>query len=283
MYCNQRKIDPFQTNLEHVIEFFTSLFENGLGYSSINSARSALSALGLKFDTILVGQHPLVIRYLKGVFNLRPTRPKYSCVWDVQIVLNYLCKLSPVKLISRKELTLKLTMLLALTNATRVQSLHLISVNSVIKLKSEFVFVVDGLLKQSRPGYKEPVISCKCYPPDRRLCIFTVLKEYLFRTKDLRSQGDNKLLISYVKPFKPVSKDTISRWIKVVMTRSGINTDIFGSHSVRAASVSKAKLNKVPLNEILSKAGWSNARTFAKYYDKDIVKDTFAEAVIRQK
>jgi hypothetical protein len=70
--------------------------KKGLGYSSINIARSALSALGLKFDSILVGQHPLIIRYLRGVFNLRPCRPKYTCIWDVQLVLNLLRTLSPV-------------------------------------------------------------------------------------------------------------------------------------------------------------------------------------------
>lgn len=47
------------------------------------------------------------------------------------------------------------------------------------KFKSDFVFEVDCLIKERRPGYKEPGISCKAYPPDRRLCIYTVLKEHL--------------------------------------------------------------------------------------------------------
>lgn len=258
------------------------MYEKGSGYSSINTARSALSALGLKFDSILVGQHPLIIRFLRGVFNLRPSRPKYTCIWDVQLVLNLLRTLSPVKFISLKDLTLKLTMLLALTNATRIQSVHLICLNNVHKLKSEFVFKIDDLVKQSRPGYKEPVISCKAYPPDRRLCIYTVLKEYLFRTEKMRDSATSRLLLSYVKPHKNVTKDTISRWIKVILNRSGIDTKLFGSHSVRSASTSKAKSNAVPIDEILKKAGWSNVKTFAQYYDKKIVTDGFAEGVLKQ-
>ena len=70
VYCSIRKINQFEASLDNVIEFLSSLFEKGLGYSSINTARSALSALGLKFDSILVGQHPLIISYLRGVFNL---------------------------------------------------------------------------------------------------------------------------------------------------------------------------------------------------------------------
>ena len=95
--------------------------------------------------------------------------------------------------------------------------------NNVHKFKSEFVFKIDDLVKQSRPGYKEPVISCKAYLPDRRLCIYTVLKEYLIRTKKMRDSSISKLLLTYVKPHKNVTKDTISRWIKVILNRFGFN------------------------------------------------------------
>lgn len=82
VYCSMRKINQFEASLENVIEFLSSLFEKDLGCSSINTVRSALSAQGLKFDSILVGQHPLIISYLRGVFNLHPCRPKYTCIWD---------------------------------------------------------------------------------------------------------------------------------------------------------------------------------------------------------
>lgn len=169
--------------MEDVIEFLSFLFNKGLGYSAINAARSALSSLGLFFDNIAVGKHPLVIRFLKGVFNLRPSKPRYTCIWDVEHVLNYLRKLSPVKYITLKDLTLKLVMLMALTNATRVQTLHLINIDSCTKLRSGFVFQLDTSIKQSRPGYKNPVLTCNAYPPDRRLCVFTVLKEYFYVLK----------------------------------------------------------------------------------------------------
>ena len=120
----------------------------------------------------------------------------------------------------------------------------------------------------------------KAYPPDRRLCVFTVLKEYLYRTKHLRKDS-SKLLISYVKPHKDVSRDIVARWIKTVLHRSGIDTKIYGAHSVRAASTSRAKLKAVPVQEILGKAGWSNERTFSKFYDKKILTDPFVSAVLQ--
>lgn len=112
----------------------------------------------------------------------------------------------------------------------------------------------------------------KAHLPDRRLCINVVVKEYLSRTALIKN-GEQSLLLSYVKQHKAVTRDTMSRWIKMVMNISGINTDIFGSHSVRSASVSKAKFAAVPVDEILRKVGWSNAGTFSKFYEKDIIVD----------
>lgn len=58
--------------------------------------------------------------------------------------------------------------------------------------------------------------------------------------------------------------------VKTVMIRANIYISKFGSHSVRSAAVSKAKLNSVPIMDILQKAGWSNEKTFAKFYNKKI-------------
>ena len=87
---------------------------------------------------------------MKGVYNLRPMRSRYCQTWSVDIVLNYLRKLSPVKKLSLKELSLKLVMLVALTNVARVQTINLLSVNSFTKFNSEFVFQFENVLKQSR-------------------------------------------------------------------------------------------------------------------------------------
>lgn len=269
-YCRERKISEVQISINIVLDYLTILFENGLGYSSINTARSALSALGLVIDNVLVGAHPLVVRFMKGVYNLRPTKSKNICVWDVSLVLNYLRKLSPVNMLTLQEVTLKLVMLIALTNATRVQTLKFLSVDCMEKLRDEFVFHLDVLLKQSRPGYKNPDVKLRAFPPDRRLCVYTVLKEYIKRTEILRVHT-KQLLISYIKPHKAVTCSTISRWIKVVLQKSGIDTRQFSAHSVRSAATSKAKLYNVSLADIMSKAGWTNVNTFATFYNKRII------------
>ena len=280
-YCGERKISEIQISIATVLDFLTSLFENGLGYSSINTARSALSALGLMFDNVLVGAHLLVIRFMKGVFNLRPVRMKNVCIWDVSIVLHYLRKLSPVNTLSLQDLTYKLVMLIALTNATRSQTIKFLNIDYMEKLKDQYLFHFDVLLKQTRPGYKNPDVILKAYPIDRRTCVMTVLKEYLKQTHELRA-NTRQLFISYIKPYKAVSTSTISRWIKVILHRAGIDIKQFGAHSVRSASTSKAKLNNVSISDIVDRAGWYNVKTFASFYDKRIVCNNVDVTVLNQ-
>ena len=65
----------------------------------------------------------------------------------------------------------------------------------------------------------------------------------------------------YHKPHNPVSTATIGRWLEEVLKRAGIDIQKFSGHSTRSASVSAAKT-------ILDAAGWSNADSFAKFYDR---------------
>ena len=93
--------------------------------SSINTARSALSAfLSLGYKDSL-GEHPLIERFMKGVFNQGPALPRYQNIWDVNIVLEYLASLSPVNVLSFSTLTLKFVMLLFFTFGTFFLSVKL--------------------------------------------------------------------------------------------------------------------------------------------------------------
>ena len=273
-------MDPFSAKVEEVIEFLTSQYNTGVGYETLNTARAALSALGLNFGGFACGSHPLVIRYMKGIFTLRPPKPRHAQVWDVNKVLGFLRTLSPVKHLTLKNLTLKLTMLMALSNAARVQTLQLLSVEKLEKNRSAFKFMLQSSLKQNRPAYNINSVQFKAYPPDRRLCVYTVIKEYLRRTEPVR-QGCDSLLLSYVKPYGPVTRATIARWIKTVMQRAGINIQMFGAHSVRSAATSTACYNNVPISDILKAAGWTRENTFAKYYRKPVEKeDRFQQGVL---
>jgi site-specific recombinase XerD len=91
--------------------------------------------------------------------------------------------------------------------------------------------------------------------------VLEYLKEYIKRTTVLRGE-QSKLFVSFVKPHKAVTKDTIARWVKSILQQSGIDTDKFTCHSTRAASTSCVKAAGLNLKQIMQSAGWSNSSTF---------------------
>ena len=74
------------------------------------------------------------------------------------------------------------------------------------------------------------VVKFTSYPADSRICVVTTLQMYLACINGTCCDY-KQLLLSYLKPFKLVSRSTISRWIKVVMHSSGINVKC-SSHTV---------------------------------------------------
>ena len=194
------------------LEFLLELFKKGLGYSSLNTARCALSCIITPNNTGSFGSKPLVVRFLKGVYESRPSVPRYVETWDVTVVLKFLATLHPPSKLTLRELTLKLVMLVSLVSGQRGQSIQLLDINCMSQTETSCTFVITQNVKQSKPGIKQPVIKLEAYPIDDRLCVVTLLKEYLSRTAWLRGKH-SQLFISYVKPFGPVSRDTISRWL----------------------------------------------------------------------
>ena len=215
---------------------------------------------------------------MKGIFQEKPPRPKYTEIWDVSIVLSYLQPLSPVDKLSLKELTLKLVVLILLVSGQRGQTVHLLSIDHMVSVNNCYTFQIVDHLKQSRPGVKNPLVELKPFK-DKTQCVVTTLKGYLTRTHSLRG-SESQLFISYNRPFNRVSRETISHWVKFVLTESGIDTLRFKPHSTRAVSTSAASNASASLDDILHTPGWSPESTFAKLYNKPIIKEnTFGDKV----
>src|SRR3954469_22599380 len=62
-FCSEAGFHPSQVNVKSVLCFLSKLYSDGLSYSSINSARSALSVTYGKVDNVSVGEHPIVKRF----------------------------------------------------------------------------------------------------------------------------------------------------------------------------------------------------------------------------
>ncbi|CAH3179081.1 unnamed protein product, partial [Porites lobata] len=235
------------------VGFLVTLHDKGLKYSTLNTARSAISAVILPTNNHTIGTHPLVSRFMRGIYKSNPPTPRYHTTWNVQTVLTYLSSQDSVEKLDLKSLTLKLLMLIALVSAQRGQSIHMLDTACMKVTESSYEFSLPEHVKQSRPSFKTPSVILKAYPVNKALCVYSHLTEYLRRTQSLRG-AETKLFISFVKPHKRVSRDTISRWIRTTMESAGIDISMFKPHSTRMAATSKAKGASVPIQEILRTA-----------------------------
>ena len=181
-FCSQRQIDSLRAPVTRVLDFLTELYNTGLGYSAINTARSAISSILLSTGAVSFGSHPFVVRFLRGVYNSRPSLPRYTEIWDVRIVLDKLREMSPASTLALKELTYKLVMLIALVSAQRGQTIHLLNIKNMTKTESSYSFTITELTKTKKPGHKADIITLMAFTPDIRLCVYHCLEEYTYPT-----------------------------------------------------------------------------------------------------
>ena len=126
------RCDIISPPLTLAVDFLAMLCDSGLSYSSVNTARSCLSSLLQLSDVnIPFGQLPVVKRFMKGVYELKPSFPRYKSIWDVSKVLNYLRTKPHVSEISLKELTLRLNFLLCILSGQRCQTIQLLRIDQM--------------------------------------------------------------------------------------------------------------------------------------------------------
>ena len=125
-WCMSREVDPILCPVHPFLDFLAGLFSEGLQYRSINTIRSAVSMTNKQVNGVPLGQHPLVSRLFKGMYNSRPPQPQYARTWDVDIAIQYLSSLGDNTTLSLKQLSYKLATLMALVGANRVSELQVL-------------------------------------------------------------------------------------------------------------------------------------------------------------
>ena len=61
-----------------MFNFLHTLYELGLSHSAIGTHRSAISAIVESPGVRQLEEYWLVSRFMKGIFHLRPTQPRYT-------------------------------------------------------------------------------------------------------------------------------------------------------------------------------------------------------------
>ena len=213
----------------------------------------------LPVDGICVWSHPFISRLMEGIFNLRPQCPRYVQTLDISVVLCYLKYLSPAPLLSMKNLTLNLVMLMALVSLSRANLLHKLDLRFRVFKRDGVLVTLPPVRKSSRVTSPLIDITFPAFPQDRHLCIMNYRKTYERKTKSFHQvckDNPDPLFLSYYHPHRPIASTTVSSWLEYVLKSVGINVSIYKGHSTRSAAALAAKLKGVSTSDILKVADW---------------------------
>ena len=179
-------------------------FESGKQYRTINSLRSAIFMTHMEVNGSRIGQHPLVTRFLKEVYNSQPPAPKYSVTWDVDIILSYISALPDNVNVDVKLLSNKVVMLLALANADGCSDLATLDLNFRTYQTNGAQFMIPDLTKSRGSGPPIEAFYSR-FTEDPKLCSVLALSVHEEKTESCMrsSSSQNPLFISIRKSFKP--------------------------------------------------------------------------------
>lgn len=276
-FCQSSSVPLWSPSPTQFLRFLSQELHEANSYSSLNNTRSAISLISVNE----IGNHSLTKRFCKGVGVLKPPRPRYDFVWDPAPVLEKLANIYPHETLPLNIISKKLVLLLALATGQRVQTLSLFRV-SQISFDEKLIIRIPDRIKTSAVGRSQPFFCFSPFISNKSLCIFNLMKTYLNITRDLRQPSCDNFFISWTKPHRAVSQQTISRWIRSSLEECGINSNVFSSHSTRHASTSLAARKGVAVDLIKRAAGWSGqSRVFAKFYNRPLVNpEEFSNSVL---
>ena len=150
-------------------------------------------------NNVEFGKQQIVQKFMKGIFHLPPSLPKYTFTWDVRKLLDYYRSHSNNNEIDLKALTFKTTTLLTLLLCQRAQTAYSLDLKFIKIEEDEIQIAFSSLLKQTRPGKNLKPATLKSYNTDLKICPVNVLQSYIDKTKDIRRK-ETKLFISFLKP-----------------------------------------------------------------------------------
>ena len=142
-YGRRHNIHSFDSSVKQSAEFLAEYFHEGVSYSMVNTARSALSSIFPAKDGTPFGKHSLIVRLLRGMLKQKPFLPRYTVNTDVAKMLQYIS--NSYSKMSLECLTKKLN-----TNYTHINEKHCI-------------FYIASLLKTTRPGFLQHLLEFKRY------------------------------------------------------------------------------------------------------------------------
>ena len=227
------------------------------------------------------------------MFNERPPTKTLPPSWSLNDVLTTLAQppYEPMHNSPLEHLTHKTLFLVAAASARRRSCLQALTLKTGylrweqdgVRLLPDPKFLAKNQSMTFTPQeiFLPALGSISTISEDKRWCPVRAIKWYIDRTKPIR-QCD-RLFILPRSPYTPASKDTISRWIRDLITPHVSDSERARAHDVRGQSTSRAWFSGVPLEEVMKAAAWKTPTSFVSCYLTDTLsrEGDFARAALR--
>jgi hypothetical protein len=215
---------------------------------------------------VRLGDHPWVVKLLKGIEAQRPAVPRYAESWDVGLLLKLVKEWGPNEQLSLTRLRSKTVILLRIASFGRSSDISYIK-RSSLKFYDTHLWLDFHTKKQKRRSTQSFAMEIMRYSEDPDICPVATTSVYLQKTEGLAPDHDF-LILSIRKPFLPVGADCISKIVKNAMTQAGVDTSIFNAASLRMASASKALDKGASVDAVMRIGQWSSFSVFQRFYNR---------------
>ena len=269
-FTNVKKYSKTDLSTQHIIEFMQNLFfEQNKQYATILSAEDTLCEMKkLKGEKITKLDVIFFKKFLMACFSERPPVPTMKTTWDINILLKHLNSLSPNENLSCNQLARKALLLILLATMCRRGEAAQLKLSRMCALAKGLTFHLDKPTKTYSPRTfhyhrKLQRLFIPELSSDPLLCPVEMLTAYLKRVEPIHGNVD-EVFILFRDNASPASNQTLSHWTKNILIKAGITG--YTLRSTRSASASGALLTGIPLDRILSQAGWIGNSTFVRNY-----------------
>ncbi len=142
---------PVSCTIGPVLEFLQEKLAAGAAATTLRVYVAAIAARR-DLDEFPLGRHRTVSAFMRGVRHLRPVRPIGVPSWDLSVIIEGLMVVpfEPLESAPERFLTLKVSLLLALTSLKRVGDLQALSVSEMCM---DFALGLVKVTLWPRPGY----------------------------------------------------------------------------------------------------------------------------------
>lgn len=268
-WARMNKIPEYKPSGSDLARFLADLHnQEGLSYNTILSYKSAVSTLCDPEATETLSSHPLVKRILKSIAITKPKISKPP-VWDVDLVINYLSRLNP-DTNRLYEISKCTASILLLCSGRRVHDLTLLRTNpsNCIICNDHIILVPAFGSKTDSADYRQSGWKLKHNPCNKSLSPVHWIKRLIEAGQQRRQDADcDNLFVSTCGQAKPATRCVIAGWVKNMLKESGVEAS---AGSFRAAVASKSWIENSPLEEILTRGNWRSAKTFKRFYCRQI-------------